>query len=241
VRRDYKVPFRREESLADSALACRKFAGNENFARFNVVEFVERVLPRILEKKKKGHLTIKFFDAIEGAAPAYVEFNPSMTLHVDRSMTLHVDRETWELANLGDPYSKFVIAHEVGHIILHDHYAQAFSDDPNAQITFAQDEESAEWQANTFASYFLVTPQVLGAFRDPQELSRSCEVLQALANERFEAAEEARRRSERCARARGYTGDACRNCGNFTLIVSCLSTKCDTCGEESGVTLGRQA
>jgi IrrE N-terminal-like domain len=223
VRRDYKVPFRTKESLVQSALACREFAGNQNLARFNVVEFVERVLPRILEKRKKGQLKLKFFDMVERQAPAYVDF--------DESMTLYVDREIWELATLGDPYAKFVIAHEVGHIILHDHYAQAFSDDPNDQIKFAQDEESAEWQANMFASYFLVTPQVLKAFRDPQDLSRSCEVLQALANERFEEEEEARRRSERCARAKGYTGDPCTNCWNFTLVVSGLSTRCDICGE----------
>jgi hypothetical protein len=223
MRRDYKVPFRTEESLAESALACRRFAGNENLARFNVVDFVEQVLPRILEKRKKGQLRINFFDAIEGETPAYVDFR--------QSKTLYVDREIWELATLGDPYAKFVIAHEVGHIILHDHYAQAFSDDPNNQIKFAQDEESAEWQANTFASYFLITPQVLKAFRDPQDLSRSCEVLQALANDRFEAEEEAKRRSERCARARGYTGDPCTICGNFTLAASGLWTQCDTCGE----------
>jgi hypothetical protein len=80
--RDHKVPFRREESLAESALACRRFASNENLARFNVVDFVERVLPSILATRKKGPLKISFFDAAEGDIPAFVTFNP-LTLHVD--------------------------------------------------------------------------------------------------------------------------------------------------------------
>jgi IrrE N-terminal-like domain len=219
--RDHKVPFRREESLAESALACRRFASNENLARFNVVDFVERVLPSILATRKKGPLKISFFDAAEGDIPAFVTFNP---------LTLHVDREVWELAKLGDPHARFIIAHELGHILLHYHYAQAFSNDPSNQIKFVQNEERAEWQADTFASYFLITPRVLDAFPSSQDLARSCEVPQFLADERFEAAIEAKRRSARCARAKGYTGDACGECGNFTLLCNGTRLKCDTCG-----------
>jgi hypothetical protein len=219
--RDYKVRFRSEESLAESALTYRRLAGNENLARFNVIDFIERVLPSILARMKKGPLHIDFFDAREGDIPAYVTFDP---------LTLHVDREVWHLADLGEPDAKFIMAHEVCHILFHDHYAQAFSNDPKEQIKFVQHEERAEWQANTFASYFLVTPQIVEAFDSAQELAKSCEVPQSLANERFEAAAEARRRSARCARAKSYTGDPCDNCGNFTLVDQGASTKCDTCG-----------
>jgi hypothetical protein len=74
--RDYKVPFCREETLAESALFCRSFARSETLARFNVVDFVERVLPLILARLKKGPLTTSFFDAAEGDIPAYVTFTP---------------------------------------------------------------------------------------------------------------------------------------------------------------------
>lgn len=98
-----------------------------------------------------------------------------------------------------------------------------------------QEEERAEWQANTFASHFLITARVVDAFHDPQALARSCEVPQLLANERFEAATDAKRRSARCARAKGFTGDACSECGNFTLLATGLSTRCDTCGDAQDV------
>jgi len=43
---------------------------------------------------------------------------------------------------------------------------------------------------------------------------------------------EADRRAE--ARVRGYEGEACRECGNFTLVRNGTCLKCDTCGGTSG-------
>ncbi len=36
------------------------------------------------------------------------------------------------------------------------------------------------------------------------------------------------------ARLKGYEGDSCGNCGNFTLVRNGTCMKCDTCGETSG-------
>jgi ribonucleoside-diphosphate reductase alpha chain len=44
--------------------------------------------------------------------------------------------------------------------------------------------------------------------------------------------EEGRRRAE--ARMKGYEGDACGACGNFTLVRNGTCMKCDTCGGTSG-------
>ena len=43
-------------------------------------------------------------------------------------------------------------------------------------------------------------------------------------------------RSERirAARLKGYEGDSCDECGNFTLIRNGTCLKCDTCGATSG-------
>lgn len=41
--------------------------------------------------------------------------------------------------------------------------------------------------------------------------------------------------SQRAAsRARGYTGDECRDCGNFTLVRNGTCLKCETCGGTTG-------
>jgi len=36
------------------------------------------------------------------------------------------------------------------------------------------------------------------------------------------------------ARLRGYEGEACQECGNFTLVRNGTCLKCDTCGGTSG-------
>jgi ribonucleoside-diphosphate reductase alpha chain len=38
----------------------------------------------------------------------------------------------------------------------------------------------------------------------------------------------------RAARIKGYEGDSCTECGNFTLIRNGTCLKCDTCGATSG-------
>jgi ribonucleoside-diphosphate reductase alpha chain len=38
----------------------------------------------------------------------------------------------------------------------------------------------------------------------------------------------------RAARLKGYEGDSCGECGNFTLIRNGTCLKCDTCGATSG-------
>jgi ribonucleoside-diphosphate reductase alpha chain len=45
---------------------------------------------------------------------------------------------------------------------------------------------------------------------------------------------ESRRSAVHVARMKGYEGDACGDCGNFTLLRNGTCLKCDTCGTTSG-------
>jgi ribonucleoside-diphosphate reductase alpha chain len=38
----------------------------------------------------------------------------------------------------------------------------------------------------------------------------------------------------RAARMRGYEGDSCSECGNFTLVRNGTCLKCETCGSTTG-------
>jgi len=51
----------------------------------------------------------------------------------------------------------------------------------------------------------------------------------AQTNARAAAAE---KRAE--AKAKGYEGEACAECGNFTLVRNGTCLKCDTCGSTTG-------
>jgi ribonucleoside-diphosphate reductase alpha chain len=46
------------------------------------------------------------------------------------------------------------------------------------------------------------------------------------------APSKAERRAE--ARAKGYEGEMCDECGNFTLVRNGTCMKCDTCGSTTG-------
>ena len=46
--------------------------------------------------------------------------------------------------------------------------------------------------------------------------------------------EDIKREKIRMAKAKGYEGDSCTECGNFTLVRNGTCMKCDTCGSTSG-------
>jgi hypothetical protein len=163
---DYKVIYTQVEDIAKIAFTWRDHHDRAHNNSFDITEFVQTTLTMAL--KKKGPLRIEFFDrAFKYDDPAYVTFRP---------LTLHVDRRIWNDAKAGDGYARFVIAHEIGHIVLHDDSAKAFSSDPSLQIQFAEKEYSAEWQANIFAGYFLLPDQVIERFNDEELLHIFCNV-----------------------------------------------------------------
>jgi ribonucleoside-diphosphate reductase alpha chain len=56
----------------------------------------------------------------------------------------------------------------------------------------------------------------------------------ALAEEPVSEQDEKNRERAMQARLKGYEGDACGACGNFTLVRNGTCMKCDTCGSTSG-------
>jgi Zn-dependent peptidase ImmA (M78 family) len=217
--RDHYVGFRSEETIAQLAARLRDTHGSRSDSTFDIIDFVEQTLPKHLSSTKKALLKLEFYDKeFEQDDPAYVTFDP---------LTLHVDRTIWTDAKIGDEYARFVIAHEVGHIVLHDHSAKGFSSDRSAQIRFADDGQSAEWQANTFAGHFLAPDSVVEKFRDVTMIAAYCQIPDRLALDRVLALKRKERRKSRI-----FQGDFCTNCGNFSLVCSGTTFKCATFGCE---------
>jgi IrrE N-terminal-like domain len=213
IGRDYYVRYQDEPTIAAKAVQWRKAAEPYLRAYFNIVDFVRHVLCERLPEK----LHIEFFDMRGRRKPAYVRYKP---------LTLHIDHEIWKLADLGDPKARLILAHEIGHIVLHDHRAQAFSNDPSVKVNFARNEESAEWQANTFAAHFLLPTDIVVAL-DCLDRLIGCGVPVELAKERLTTVRKSRLYQTQCG------GDACPKCGNFTLAPNAPFTKCDTCGSST--------
>jgi hypothetical protein len=199
IRQDYEVSFTREETIEDWALRLRRAAGNENDANFNIVEFVYRLQRSSINRRFK----IELFDMVEGQKPAFVSYDPVPTLNIER--------EIWDLANIGDPSARFIVAHEICHLLFHDHHAKAFSNDPNDRIKRSKymKEVSAEWQASTFADYLLLPAHLALSFSDAEGAMRACGVDRGVAERRFAALAELTRPRP------VISGDFCIQCGEF--------------------------
>jgi hypothetical protein len=181
---------------------------------FNICGFVTDVLTKRL--RDKGTLQIKFYSFEDLPEKACVSFNP---------LTLHTVESIWRDADLGKPYARFIVAHEIGHIVLHDEFAVAFSDDKAAQLNYIQDEESGEWQANTFADCFLVPDHIVCKLKERDLIAGLCVVDDGVAERRIRESS-----SAKSILAPAYEGEMCSICGNFALLRNGCSVRCDTCG-----------
>jgi hypothetical protein len=198
IRDDYKVAYCSEETLARMALRLRKKGGVQNALTFNVIRF----LMGPFRSENRREFQVAFFDADSEDTPAYVTFNP---------LKLSISEDTWDLADAGEPRKRFVVAHEICHLYLHDHHGKRFSDDPRAILRWVQPEYSSEWQANTFAAHLLLPDHIVSRFDDPNELARLCDVPLSIATTRFQAVHHAMTSPVR--RASGF----CPECGNFSV------------------------
>jgi len=71
------------------------------------------------------------------------------------------------------------------------------------------------------------------ALKSAPELARLSPA-QALDSLAFSDARHAAAEKRAEARAKGYEGEACSDCGNFTLVRNGTCLKCDTCGSTTG-------
>lgn len=171
---------------------------------FNVIDCI-RTLSTI--KPVKGELlNISFFNSRTGQPPASVKYEP---------LRLYFDKEAWDLADLGDPWSRYVAAHEICHIFVHNSDAQPYSGVRRKWIDF--DELSAEWQANTFADHFLVSDASIERFVFPRAIANNCFVERQVAISRLGGGKSI------------LTGDCCPECGNNEVYQAGMLMCCGIC------------
>ncbi len=199
--KDHKVRRRRyEDEIKRSADSWRsKLCGDFVKDDFSITECAEVLTKnkwiRSYDTRQYHELRIRFYRQGPKQAPAYVEHNPTI---------LNCDYEIWEEARIGEPKARFILAHELGHVLLHDHYAQPFTDNLKGSIWMK--EESGEWQANTFADYFLVSDSAMERHVTPTSIAIYCNVEKNVALRRL-------------GPGFRYSGESCASCGNFTLVV----------------------
>ena len=208
VRADHKVKFLPERVIKSMAESARRILRISSASIFNVADcfrFLERNDPFGL-----GIIKVIFHSEGDFKEPAYVDIGTTRILHIKTLV--------WEDMDEGVPHGREVGGHELGHLALHDCWAQPFSGQKAKWINF--EEESAEWQADKFASHFLITDENVENLIAPRFIAIGCGVPVGVARRKIGS-------------RFSFTGDCCSKCGNFTLVRGQYNMRCDTCGKYS--------
>jgi hypothetical protein len=208
VRKDYKVDFRTEKTIKSLSNEVRIFLDPTFVPAFRIVDSIRKLCAE--EILSCGKIDFELY-RMSGDDPfAYVTFFPKRTLHVDR--------DVWDEAEYNIPDARFILGHELGHLIMHDHHVQRFSGEKGIAW---QEENSAEWQADTFSDHVLVSDDEVRRFVTPNAISNHCAVNRDLALRRL-------------GKKFRYFGDSCQNCGHLALVAVGPFLKCDNCHFEFG-------
>jgi len=138
-----------------------------------MVQLLEIELPKL---PKLGQFALLTRSDLEmGDAEAYTQFNPPHIV---------VRNSIYQLARKANGRSRMTLAHELGHLVMHPGASKLRSEwsRPDNDL---KPYESAEWQANKFASLFLMPSHIAREFVSPSHLAESCKVSYQAAQIRF--------------------------------------------------------
>jgi Zn-dependent peptidase ImmA (M78 family) len=128
---------------------------------FNIVELLEKELPKAIKDFR-----------LEVLPRSQEQEIYSTTVPLRMFVTEHI----YNLARQGDARSRFMVAHELGHLLLHH---------KSVQLRASGRSKTAESEASKFALAFLIPLSIARGFNDPNLLSLYCKVDRKVAEMRM--------------------------------------------------------
>jgi hypothetical protein len=218
---DYKGPFRSEHFIAEAAMECWKVGAlpASNLVNLDIIlkELEAHGVESIFQTRgigRKGRLKIEVTEDDPREFQASVEFTPTLTMRVQEGV--------WSRFQEGHSEERVIIAHEIGHVMLHSDDPKQFSRDKSLQINFAENEHSVEWQANAFADHLLIPTHVAERVKDVERLAFLCNVPDRFAFDRLSSLWKSKKLLGAVP-----NGKPCPTCGGFSIPVG--DTKCKFC------------
>jgi hypothetical protein len=108
---------------------------------------------------------------------AYTQFMPPQIVVSDR---------VYEEAHNNVCRARWTLAHELGHLVLHEAISKPRVAMQNRNPIIKRAYNSAEWQANKFAAFFLMPEHIASQFQSVEELAQGCNVSITAARKRFQ-------------------------------------------------------
>lgn len=137
----------------------KKEIGLENSLYFPVIEFLEHVLPLLFDD-----FQLEIIPVSEMRSGIYGETFPSQNL-------IRLREDVYEGAVSGNGRDRFTVAHEIGHLFMHEGCHVALCRLAPGEKLKAY--ENPEWQANTFAGELLASSHLLKGL-SAREVSQQC-------------------------------------------------------------------
>jgi IrrE N-terminal-like domain len=228
---DHKVTFRSEVFLAEVAMACRKVGTAPGSNHVNLQTILDELQAHGVESiyaipgmKRKGRLKIEIIEDDRHEFPAFVKFRPALTMFVQRSV--------WSRFLEGRSEERVIIAHEIGHIIVHDDEAKPFVGGKNAGTRFFEDEYSAEWQADRVADHLLIPTQLALRLDTAAHIAFTCNVPENFAADRLSNVRSIKRVLNPIS-----LGEPCPVCGDFAVVEEGDKQRCGMCSFSKALTV----
>jgi hypothetical protein len=202
---DHKVHFRSYETLLWQAMRVRERMHIDHATQFNFREIVEQYID-------DGRISISFNE--EEDEPYFNRTN----------LTINCNRGLWEEAGMREPLASFKLLHELAHALFHRHPLSSFSSSTSSQLTYAGNEESAEWQANLFAALVMAPPYLAIGCNDRRTFAERFNFPSEFIEFWF---------AQQKVRPLRYSPQFCSKCGSQTVAIIASSLRCVTCGNIS--------
>lgn len=156
---DYIVEPLSRPAIRKKARLVRQVTGFDALSYFPIANFLENELPQIFEE-------FAFIPRErEALGPMHARTFPS-------AMLIEVREDVYHGARLGRGRDRMTLAHEFGHLCLHQEQPLARTMDSETVPAY----RCAEWQAKAYAGELLIPHHLRGRFGSPAQVARQCGV-----------------------------------------------------------------
>lgn len=143
--RGFRVKGMSIKQVRSKAQRLRAFFERDNEPYINVVQLLDNL-------SANGFVDFDVIDDSEWSR------DDELAFFVPAENMIYIRQSTNDLATLGDGHSRFTIAHEIGHWILHRNIRLSRSSIASTKHSAYED---SEWQADTFAAELLINRDFL--------------------------------------------------------------------------------
>lgn len=160
-RHQYIVPPMKRREISHMAKIVRDLAKVDRFGAVDILHVLEVLLPKAFDGFQLEIVEDHVLHGMEG------ETYPDQ-------LRIRIAESVYEAAFRGDWRARFTIAHEIGHLLLHQGLTSRLARPKPGQQVRAF--ECSEWQANAFAGDLLTDPQVFNACQSIQEAAERFQI-----------------------------------------------------------------